>query len=137
MKNLRSLYHAAIMRHASNPVGFQLNIPTTHRHEEYNAQCGDRIEIRLAVTGEQIEAAAFDGEACQICLASASMLCDQLPGKDMATFNQWHQQLTDSLNSGEDHVQEDFAPLLGVRPFPTRRRCATLPWEAAAKAVQK
>ena len=31
---------------------------------------------------------------------------------------------------------ESLAPLLGVRPYPTRTRCATLPWEAACKALE-
>ncbi len=32
-------------------------------------------------------------------------------------------------------IPEDLHPLLGVRPYPSRIRCATLPWDAALKAL--
>jgi len=32
-------------------------------------------------------------------------------------------------------IPADLRPLLGVRPYPSRIRCATLPWDAALKAL--
>ena len=32
-------------------------------------------------------------------------------------------------------VDDPLAPLLGVRPYPSRIRCATLPWETALRAI--
>jgi NifU-like protein involved in Fe-S cluster formation len=35
----------------------------------------------------------------------------------------------------ESKLPEALNPLLGVRPYPSRIRCATLPWTAAQRAL--
>jgi nitrogen fixation NifU-like protein len=152
--DLARLYREAIRRHSSDPVGYRQHIEATHRHEEYNPQCGDRVEIRLRVAGGQIEAAAFDGEACAICMASASLLCSLAPGCTTVELQQLGEQLNEALNpcagaasaaknvSGPNTQSRlkpllhlSLQPLLGVRPYPSRVRCATLPWTAADRAL--
>lgn len=136
MSDLAQLYRDAIRRHASQPAGFGAAIRETHRCELYNAQCGDRVEVRLRLAGETIEAAAFDGEGCAICLASASLLCTHLPGRSRETVRQLHQDLL-ALLAGDSGVDPPgpLAALAGVRPYPSRVRCATLPWQAAERAL--
>lgn len=111
-------------------------IQATHQHEEYNPQCGDRILLRLRLEGEKVEQAAFDGEACAICMASASLLCEQVGGSTVGHLRRLHDLLHEALD-GEDgpELPEALGPLLGVRPYPSRIRCATLPWTAAIKAL--
>ena len=152
--DLARLYREAIRRHSSDPVGYRQHIEATHRHEEYNPQCGDRVEIRLHVTGGQIDAAAFDGEACAICMASASLLCSLAPGQTPSEVQSLGDGLRAALNhpagaaaaaSGPDEpdtqsplkplLHPKLQPLLGVRPYPSRVRCATLPWTAANRAL--
>lgn len=134
---LKRLYRDAIREHAAQPVGYRANIEATHRHEEYNALCGDRIEIQLRVRGEQVEQAAFEGEACAICMASASILCQEAAGKPLARLLELQRELQAALESEPPQpVNEALKPLLGVRPYPSRIRCATLPWSAAARAVR-
>lgn len=148
--DLARLYREAIRRHSSDPVGYRQHIEATHRHEEYNPQCGDRVEIRLRVAGGQIEAAAFDGEACAICMASASLLCDVTPGRPVPALQQLSEALRRALvlpaesaerppEAADEHSPLDPAlhPLLGVRPYPSRVRCATLPWTAAVRALDR
>jgi nitrogen fixation NifU-like protein len=133
---LSTLYQDAIRRHASDPVGFRDEIVVTHRHEIHNPQCGDRIEVRFRVTGDFIEAAAFEGEACAICMASASMLCETSADATISDVLDLHDRLATSLDGSEElDGVEALKPLLGVRPYPSRKRCATLPWEAARKAL--
>jgi nitrogen fixation NifU-like protein len=147
---LAGLYREAIRRHAAQPVGYRQPLAATHRHEEYNALCGDRIEVFLRISGEAIEEAAFDGEACAICLASASLLCSLAPGQTLAALRQLSDDLHRALDGavGADLVRdraqsalpqqdlpEALRPLLGVRPYPSRIRCATLPWAAAVSAL--
>jgi nitrogen fixation NifU-like protein len=167
--DLARLYREAIKRHAANPVGYRLDIAATHRHEEYNPLCGDRIEVALQVTEGHVTAAAFDGEACAICLASASLLCSLAPGLRVAEMTAMGRELHKALKGGGDlglgesrmnplpqnplpqnplpqnplpqsplpqnPLPRELQPLLGVRPYPSRVRCATLPWEAAAGAA--
>lgn len=136
VKVLSRLYLDAIKRHAADPAGFRQKINATHQHEEYNPLCGDRILLRLRIDAGRIEAAAFDGEACAICLASSSLLCEHVPGLSVENLLEQHRQLSEALESGEGTPGMDaLTPLLGVRPYPSRIQCATLPWKAAARAI--
>jgi nitrogen fixation NifU-like protein len=148
--DLQQLYRKVVRRHAEQPQGFREPIETTHRYEEYNPLCGDRIEIQLRIVAEHIEAAAFDGEACAICMASASLLCDVTPGRPVPALQQLSEALRRALvlpaesaerppEAADEHSPLDPAlhPLLGVRPYPSRVRCATLPWTAAVRALDR
>ena len=136
MKELQALYREAIRRHAAQPVGFRKPIAATHAHECSNPLCGDRIEMSLKLSSGMIEDIAFDGEACTICMASASMLCEQATGQPADRLRSLEESLRAALHGQASLAENDpRAPLLGVRPYPSRIRCATLPWEAAVKAV--
>jgi len=143
---LTGLYRDAIRQHAAHPVGYRQEIQATHSHEEYNPLCGDRVHIALRIRDNTIEAAAFDGEACSICMASASLLCSLVPGQSTDNLQQLHDELQRALHSDReadpagDHehggfLPEALRPLLGVRPYPSRIKCATLPWSAARSAL--
>jgi len=162
-EDLAGLYRAALRQHASALVGYRKPIAATHRHEEYNPLCGDRIDLQLQVNGAQIEAAAFDGEGCAICLASASLLCALAPGRTVEALLQLGENLQKALdpnagagsgstglekepeesrlkplpqNKNDDTgLPEQMRALLGVRPYPSRVRCATLPWTTARRAL--
>jgi nitrogen fixation NifU-like protein len=124
------------MQHASNPVGYRADIQPTHRHEAYNPQCGDRIEVCLRLAGGVIEQAAFNGEACQICMASASMLCESAPGTPAHRLRRRTESLEQALGrNSEQPLEPELAALEGVRPYPSRVQCATLPWLAAVRAM--
>jgi nitrogen fixation NifU-like protein len=133
---LRQLYRESILRHAADPVGHGAAIEATHALEGHNPQCGDRIVTRFRVVNGVIEAAAFDGEACSICLASASLLCEQVPGESVNDLLELKARLERAL--GEDSEEEigAFSPLLGVRPYPSRVQCALLPWQTASRALR-
>jgi len=136
VSDLTRLYRDAIKRHAADPVGFQQDIQPTHQHEDYNPLCGDRILVQLRIRSGRVEAAAFDGEACAICLASASLLCESVPGNTVDHLKNLHEKLCEALDTGQESIEiEALSPLLNVRPFPARIRCATLPWSAASKAM--
>jgi nitrogen fixation NifU-like protein len=136
MSDLNRLYLEAIRKHAAHPVGFGQEIEPTHQHEEYNPLCGDRIRVQLRISSGQIEAAAFQGEACAICMASASLLCECIPGHPVEHLQTLRRRLTESLEGKDlsDDI-ETLKPLLGVRPYPSRIRCATMPWSAACAAL--
>ncbi len=133
---LTALYRETIVEHAVRPVGYRAEIKATHSHELYNPLCGDRIEVKLRIDGGRIEALAFGGEACAICMASASLMCAHQAGHSVAQFEEAQAWLEAALKGQADEAQIDaLLPLLGVRAYPSRVRCALLPWEAAIKAI--
>jgi nitrogen fixation NifU-like protein len=135
-RELADFYRETVLRHSVEPVGFQADIQATHENEQYNPLCGDRILLRFQVVGDEIEAAAFDGAACAICLASASLLCEEAPGKKVHHVHATHDWLQKALK-GKEETQgpESLQALLGVRRYPSRIKCAMLPWIAAVKAL--
>ena len=138
VEDLSRLYRGIILQHSSQPVGFQKTIRENSRNEQFNPLCGDRIVIMLQVEDGLIQDAAFDGEFCAICTASASMLCDLIPGITEAAFASTHNWLEHSLVVNEETVgPEALKALLGVRKYPSRIKCVTLPWTAAAEALSQ
>ncbi len=135
-KALASLYRDAVVSHAVEPVGFRQDIAPTHRCELYNPLCGDKVEMQFRLVGQTVEAAAFDGESCAICMASASMLCEAATQMSSAEIDEQHQLLIAALNDKQGKPGlESLQALLAVRRYPARIRCALLPWEAAVKAL--
>ena len=134
---LASFYQETILRHSAEPVGYHASIEATHKNEQYNPLCGDRVTLSFRVRGHEIEAAAFDGAACAICMASASMLCAHAPGQNVDAVHATHDWLQQAL-SGTNRTEgpEYLQALLGVRRYPSRIKCAMLPWTAAIKALE-
>ncbi len=133
---LASLYRDAVVNHAAEPVGYQQEIAATHRCALHNPLCGDNVEIQFRVANEVIEAAAFAGESCAICMASASMLCEAMPGQPGTAVAQQFELLRAALQDKQSEPGLDsLQALLAVRRYPARIRCALLPWEAGVKAL--
>ena len=134
---LASLYREVILTHCAAPVGLGKPIEPTHRAARTNPLCGDDIEVQLRIQNGRIEDAAFSGEACAICLASASLLCEHLPGRADADIA----LILGGFRRGVTTADAATCPgylqaLLGVRAFPARIACATLPWETAVAALK-
>jgi nitrogen fixation NifU-like protein len=91
--------------------------------EGSNPLCGDRVRIDLAIdaTASVVSEAKFTANACAICVASASLLTEQLRGMRL-----------DALAALDE---EGVVRALDAEIPAARRRCATLPLEAARRAV--
>lgn len=138
MSGLQQLYAEVIREHAANPVGYQPAFDATHRHEALNPLCGDRVVILGRLVDEQIEAIGFEGEACTICMASASLLCQCVGGAPIAQLKRTQQAFSAALEGQE--LPEDLEALnalVAVRQYPSRVQCATLPWGAAIQAFER
>jgi molybdenum cofactor cytidylyltransferase len=90
--------------------------------EGANPLCGDRIRMECEVSGARVVTAMFTGDACAICVASASLLSDRVRGMSVREI----MTLSD---------EAAVASLQGAVP-PTRRRCATLPLETLRQALK-
>ena len=135
---LNRLYQQALLAESTQPFGRDVALDATHRAPGDNPLCGDHLEMLLRVEGGTVTAAAFSGQACAICLASASLLCRHLPGHGVNELGGITQQLQQALSAGDEAAgpcPEGFEPLLAVAAFPARMACAMLPLDTALKAV--
>jgi len=138
---LRDLYQQVIMDHQRKPRNFGALDSPDRRAEGYNPLCGDRIQVELSLDDEhRIRKAAFTGEGCAICTASASMMTEAVTGRSLeetnTMFDAFHRLLTEDREDPEDVARlGKLAVFAGVREFPVRVKCATLPWHTLHAAA--
>lgn len=129
-EHLMILYQEMILDHGRRPRFFHKIDDYNRTLEGFNPLCGDQLTLYLKVEKEIIEKASFQGQGCAICMASASMMLEaiqKLPqDKAMALFNQFHSMIV-SQQFDKDTLGK-LTLLEGVKAFPSRIKCASLPW---------
>ena len=137
--DVEALYQAVILDHNRRPRNFRA-LDGGRRAEGDNPLCGDHVVVYLRVNGGVITEAAFQGFGCAIARASASLMTDSVKGKTVAEADELFQRFHRLVTSPPGAPVEDLgalSTLAGVRQFPVRVKCATLPWrtlQAAAEA---
>ncbi|PWD85768.1 Fe-S cluster assembly sulfur transfer protein SufU [Ignatzschineria cameli] len=134
--DIKALYQEVILDHNRNPRNFHKIDPCSHHAEGHNPLCGDQIEVYLNIEDGVITDIAFQGEGCAISTASSSMMTEAIKGKSIAEaealFQRFHDAVTlDAPGEGLGALQI----LTGVREYPARVKCATLPWHALYSAI--
>ena len=139
-EDLNDLYQGIILDHNKRPRHYGALANATHVAEGYNPLCGDRIEVFLQLSGDQIETIQFECASCAICKASASIMAEALVGQSLSVGDSIQESVncilkTDTVMATLD-VQGEIAALSGVRNFPARIKCATLPWHTYQAALR-
>jgi len=140
MSELRDLYQEVILDHSKRPRNFH-SLPSANRKAEgYNPLCGDREIVYLQVEGDILKDVAFEGSGCAISTASASMMTESLKGKTSAEanalFERFHGLITGTAEAEGGPALGKLEVFSGVREFPIRVKCATLPWHTLKAALQ-
>lgn len=144
MDDLRSLYQEIILDHYKRPRNFRAQPDATCKVEGYNPLCGDQVTIYLTLDGERVVDVSFEGVGCAISTASASLMTEAVKGKTReeaeTLLEEFRRLVTSSDGSGtrEGAVEVDLGKLealSGVRDYPVRIKCATLPWHALKAAL--
>jgi nitrogen fixation protein NifU and related proteins len=138
MSDLSELYQEVILDHNRRPRNFRTIDEATRRQEGYNPLCGDRLTLYVQLEGQVIKDVAFQGVGCAISKASASLMTDALKGKTVdearAMFDRFHDMVTSEPESPAPDLGK-LSVLAGVREYPTRVKCASLPWHTLKAAV--
>ena len=141
MSDLRELYQELILDHGRKPRNFR-ELPDAHSADGYNPLCGDEVRVFVKLDGNVVEDVSFKGQGCAISTASASLMTQTLKGKTvteaMELFQTFHELVTGRKDDEEsrDKVGK-LVVLLGVRAFPVRVKCATLPWHTLQAALNE
>ena len=140
MSDLRDLYQEIIVDHSKRPRNHRKPQPMSHEAEGHNPLCGDSVNVYLFVKDGRVEDVGFEGRGCAISMASASLMTEAVKGKTVAEakalFDSFHRLVT-----GKDELPDEsldkLAAFEGVRDFPVRVKCATLPWHTLQAALEK
>lgn len=140
MSDLTDLYQEVILDHNRRPRNFGELAGANRRARGHNPLCGDDCTIFLALDGDRIEDIRFMGAGCAISKASASLMTEAIKGRRAAEaaaiFDRFQAMITAPL---EDAVGDEslgkLTALGGVREFPVRIKCASLPWHTLKAAL--
>jgi nitrogen fixation NifU-like protein len=135
--DLEALYRDVILDHNRQPRNFR-HLETASKAEGYNPLCGDRLTLYLRIEDGRILEAAFQGFGCAIAKASASLMTEHVKGKTVeeaeALFERLERMVTAPAGAPIDELGA-LSALAGVRRFPVRVKCATLPWKTLLAAA--
>ena len=142
MSELSELYQQVILDHNKKPRNFRKLETSNHSAEGYNPLCGDQLTVYLNLEDDQVKEVAFEGSGCAISKASASMMTQAVKGKSKEQaeelFKEFHSMVTGELDEEtEESNLGNLRIFAGVREFPVRVKCATLPWHTMHAALNK
>lgn len=145
--DLHDLYQDLIIDHGTKPRHCAVLANANGSAQGFNPLCGDQVRVFLRIHDQCIQEASFTGTGCAICIASASLMTDTLAGQSTEAvlhlcrlfratittpLQETHTPTSDPLT---DKALGKLQALLGVRSFPSRVKCATLPWHTLEAAI--
>jgi nitrogen fixation NifU-like protein len=141
--DFEELYREVILNHARRPRNYgELADATCHIHGD-NPLCGDEVTLHVKFGDQgEISDAMFTGSGCSICMASASIMTQKIKHHTRAEaaelWKKFHDLLQlDAEPTDLDETLGELQALQGVRKFPMRIKCATLPWHALEQALKE
>jgi nitrogen fixation protein NifU and related proteins len=140
MSELSELYQQVILDHNKKPRNFRKLESANHSAQGFNPLCGDQLTVYLHLEDDAVREISFEGSGCAISKAAASMMTQAVKGKSKheaeQLFSEFHRMVTGELD--EEHTQNALGNLKifsGVREFPVRVKCASLPWHTMHAAL--
>ena len=139
MSDLRELYQEVIFDHNRNPRNYGVLEDANRKAEGFNPLCGDQLTVYMLVNNDGIiEKVSFEGQGCAISTASASIMTEELIGKTAEQAEEIFENFHTVVTGGESEADIGKLEVLsGVKDYPTRVKCATLPWHTTNAAINQ
>lgn len=120
-----------IMDHYKFPHNKEKIEDTEYVHQHgFNPSCGDEIDLYIKFDGDTISDVKWVGNGCSICMASTSMMSDELIGLSVDEAIDKIENFKNMI-SGHDvnlAIFADAQALNGLDKFPSRFKCGYLAW---------
>lgn len=118
------MYEEFILDHYRNPKNRGTLKDPEITSKDFNPLCGDELELQIKVDKDnKIEKIRFNGNGCIISQVAASMLTEEVKGKDLSEVSE--------LN------KEKILEQLGIPISATRMKCALLCLKVLKTGVYK
>ena len=153
--NLLELYQDIILTHSKEPKNTGILKDYDCCQKENNPLCGDKVTVSVLINRSIDETRIvkdilFDGKGCAISIASASMMTEAAKGLSLkeiinladgvSSICKDQTLLGNVINSFDEEIKNKLSSLqalTGVRNYPARLRCVTLPWDALTKCLSE
>jgi nitrogen fixation NifU-like protein len=142
MLDLRELYQTTILDHNKKPRNFRKPEGANREANGWNPLCGDKVTVYLTVDDDGVvQEIGFQGSGCAISTASASIMTQVVKGKTLnevlEIFDRFHELVAGSPAAEPDQgTLGKLTVFGGVREYPMRVKCATLPWHTLRSALR-
>ncbi|MEO0459723.1 MAG: iron-sulfur cluster assembly scaffold protein [Myxococcota bacterium] len=137
MSRPNDLYHAQMLNLAADRSRTGHLDGATHHGEARNPLCGDRLSIELLLETPMIELIRFEVRGCAIARASAALMCSLVELQTDRIALELGHRFREELESPESApIDPRFDAFRALRQIRSRRRCATLAWEALEQALE-
>lgn len=139
-EDVRDLYQEVILDHGRKPRhGTRLAaFDVTAKGD--NPMCGDRIQVWVKYgSGNTISETGFEARGCAISVASADLMAESVAGMALTEVKPVFDAFRAMVKTGvctECVKLERLQALAGVHEYPSRVKCATLPWHALMAALE-
>jgi nitrogen fixation NifU-like protein len=134
---IQSLYREVVLEHYRHPRHREPLEAPTGSATVHNPVCGDQVLVEVRAAGERIAAVSARARGCSIAVAAASVMAELVEGRTREQAARLRGQL-ERIVAGEEPdagLDARLRAFAGVAPHRARHRCATLPWEALAEAL--
>jgi len=131
-----ALYREVVLEHYRHPRGRDPLVAPDASAVVDNPVCGDQVKVEVSLAGDRIESVSARARGCAIAVASASILTELVPGLGREACEALGDSLARLVEGGlaAPELDERLAAFERIAELPSRRRCATLPWEALREA---
>ena len=138
--DVRDLYQEVILDHGRHPRHAQRLEDFDSTAKGDNPMCGDRVQVWVKFAPDTtIAATGFEARGCAISVASADLMAETVQDRSKADTKAMFEAFREMARTGVcpacDAAMERLAPLSGVHEYPSRVKCATLPWHALIAAL--
>ena len=142
--DLKDLYQQQILDHGKNPINLGKFENFNKDAKGHNPLCGDKVHVYLKLDeNKKISDIKFEGEGCAISMASASIMTELMKNKEepevKELIDDFLKMIKDSPELSSKIISEDektkLMSLSGVKKYPMRVKCATLPWHTLVSAM--
>ncbi|OUU25414.1 MAG: SUF system NifU family Fe-S cluster assembly protein [Planctomycetia bacterium TMED53] len=142
MSSMRELYQEMIIDHSRSPRNHGKLQSANLEARGNNPLCGDEIDMQVLRSEDGVlSEIGFEATACAICTASASILTETLKGKAeneaRGIFESFHSTVTGESSAAYPPELMKLEVFTGVKDYPSRVKCATLPWHTLMQALEE
>jgi nitrogen fixation NifU-like protein len=135
--SLEALYREVVLEHYRNPRNRAPLAHATGEGRVANPICGDQVHVEVELVDGRIASVSARARGCSIAVASGSVMTELVRGVTPAAARAVSDSLARVVRGEPAPAELDprLRAFARVAALPSRRRCATLAWEALAEAL--
>jgi len=134
------LYQEIILDHYKHPRHFAKITEAEAMVDEENPTCGDHIKLNASVSDGKLSDLKIECSGCAICTASSSMMAEKVMQLNVSEIRSMISRFNQMMRGGDEMTEDelgDLVALKGVRKYPLRIKCCTMPWHALEAAFNQ